>query len=127
MSRGGAREGAGRPKTLMPWEEKKPRTFRLTDEEYKMVNSYVKTVRYAAKADYNRLILVLRSNYERGQAVKSYDYGQIGKVVKIKIDQDEAGKHSFLYLLEFANEERNWCEEADLQGIPKDEAPDEQP
>lgn len=43
--RGGRRLGAGRPKTLEPWEEKKTRSFKLTEYEYIKVKAYIQKLR----------------------------------------------------------------------------------
>lgn len=42
--RGGKREGAGRPKPLIPT---KMRSIRLTDKEYELVKEYIKILRSA--------------------------------------------------------------------------------
>ena len=43
--RGGRRFGAGRPKTLEPQEEKKTRSFKLTEYEYGKVKAYIAKLR----------------------------------------------------------------------------------
>ena len=43
--RGGRRQGSGRPKTLSVYEEKRTRSFRLTNYEYTMVKEYISQLR----------------------------------------------------------------------------------
>lgn len=45
QGRGGRRFGAGRPKTLEPQEEKKTRSFKLTEYEYIKVKAYIQKLR----------------------------------------------------------------------------------
>lgn len=45
QGRGGRRFGAGRPKTLEPQEEKKTRSFKLTEYEYGKVKAYIQKLR----------------------------------------------------------------------------------
>lgn len=48
QGRGGRRFGAGRPKTLEPQEEKKTRSFKLTEYEYGKVKAYIAKLRKKA-------------------------------------------------------------------------------
>lgn len=43
--RGGKREGAGRPAGSTQYEGLKMRSMRLTDEEYKLIKTYIKSIR----------------------------------------------------------------------------------
>ena len=45
QGRGGRRFGAGRPKTLEPQDEKKTRSFKLTEYEYGKVKAYIAKLR----------------------------------------------------------------------------------
>lgn len=49
LGRGGHRIGAGRPKETEPQDEKKMRSFRLTDSEYAKVKAYIKKIRIPKK------------------------------------------------------------------------------
>ncbi len=72
--------------------------------------------------EYLKLQTLIESKFGKSQHVRCYMEGQIGKVVKIKLDTAEENKRTFYYLLEFDNEERNWYAESELERIPGDRA-----
>ena len=54
QGRGGRRFGAGRPKTLEPQEEKKTRSFKLTEYEYGKVKAYIAKLRNKKSVNKNQ-------------------------------------------------------------------------
>ena len=54
QGRGGRRFGAGRPKTLEPQDEKKTRSFKLTEYEYGKVKAYIAKLRNKKSVNKNQ-------------------------------------------------------------------------